>query len=120
MALGSSTLFDSQFLDQNTGDPLTLHSTSFTLFDLDKGGIPGSLESFTFCDPKFVFVLNDPTLITQSTSDGCNVFTATLEAGGSNNPSDPKSLTEEQKQLSVGLQGDNFSGFQITYTNTGG
>merc|ERR1719188_2671967 len=83
------------------GNPAHLELVYFTFFDLDTGH-NGATTEFVKARPynKAIFLKNTE-LKEKRLGEGNSMFTATKFGTGADNPSDPSSLTDEQKNRAV-------------------
>jgi len=110
---GSKVDLKFQFVKSGTSMPVTLSSTSLTLFDLD--GSVGVKEQVTASGYDF-YTLGDNSTVTQavlSTTPKIASFTSTELGDEADNPTDPMTLTAIQERRSVSLRYMNVNSFNL-------
>eukprot|EP00924_Labyrinthula_sp_SR-Ha-C_P016293 augustus_masked-scaffold_106-processed-gene-0.17-mRNA-1 protein AED:0.53 eAED:0.57 QI:0/0/0/1/1/1/2/0/1352 len=124
------------FLEENL-QLIQLTSVSLTVFDIDNGGCTCESDGCGSCDDcsssnnarevvsvnssaPARLVIPSPNRLCISSDQDKTSFMSTVEGFGSDNPSSALTLTEAQKQVSVGIVFENISAFSVTLQVMGG
>jgi len=93
--------FKFSFVDTANSQPVNMGAVSFSVFDLDEGPDGMAKESITMGGFTNDYMMDFTSIRTQDLPDGRRQYSSTAHGRGSNNPSDPFTLTEVQAAHSV-------------------
>lgn len=118
---GTETTFEFSFVESGTDTLAALSNTFFSVYDLDQPKpskkFPETGHEFAiFTTPPSAYKLTPNTEVTANgtMADGTLQFTSTTWGTLSDNPTDPRALTDLQKSRSVTVWYSDASKFQVT------
>ncbi|MFC5051881.1 PEP-CTERM sorting domain-containing protein [Rubritalea spongiae] len=114
--------FTFTIVDTGTNNAVAASAWDFALFDLDTGNKGSNIESLSLVNNgafQSYTVTNDSELLIGGTYSEPN-FTATTQGYGSDNPSDPATLTALQENRAVLFSLTDTASFTMVYNTTSG
>jgi len=99
---------------ESNGTPKVLDAFFFSILDLDGTANENGYESTTIAQGNYSKVyLSESTEINQTESVGYDIFTATTPGNSTDNPENPNSLTQQQRDRTKTFLIENSSCFQL-------
>jgi hypothetical protein len=111
---GTSIVITVKFLDGLTRQPMVMKSLDFTFFDLDTHSARNEVEYIKAWGwSSFLLTQNTTVKSAIDHTDGSATFEATTPGTGLDQPTDPLSLTSDQKNKAVTLHFEDASEFKV-------
>lgn len=115
-----TTSFDFRFVGKDDDEPVVIDSVYLSVLDLDEGK-RGKLRESVSIDNYAVSYLTEDTEIKATTEgNGAVRYDSSMPGTGKDNPKDPMSLNERQKNRGVTFLFDTVSTFRVTLSIGGG
>jgi len=107
-----------RFVRSGTNDLVELHRSFLTIYDIDQSG-SGMQEQISFNTAMSAYHTMPATELLRSSAEGVLTFTSTAVGNAVDNPSDPQSLTSDQKARAITVEYDNLGEYTVTFAAIG-